>query len=305
MQQLFNILFPVFSLIAVGYLYRRWVDVDLSSANRMNLNVFIPALLIDVLAQKDFDVFEYRWIALACLLGILLSGVFAWMIGHKLKLSPAMFVPSMMFNNSGNMGLPLAVLAFGEASLGVAVILFLMSNIVHTTLGLVIVGGRVSWWRLLIVPLNIAMITGLAISLSHWQMPAVIHQPIGLLGQIAVPLMLISLGVRMVDVDLSHWRIGLIGAFARPFVGVLAAVIVMLFVPLGAEQKAQFLLFSALPPAVLNYIFAEKYAQQPTEVAAMVVLGNALSILTLSVMLFYLKTTRAVIVNTITHCILS
>ena len=291
MLQLFNILFPVFSVILVGYLYRRWVDIDLSAANRMNLNVFIPALLIDVLAQKNFDVYAYRWIALACLLGILLSGVFAWLVAHKLKLSSAMFVPSMMFNNSGNMGLPLAVLAFGEASLGVAVILFLVSNIIHSTLGLVIVGGRVSWWKLLTVPLNIAMITGLAISLSHWQMPAVIHQPINLLGQIAVPLMLVSLGVRMMDVDLSHWRIGLLGGLVRPFVGVLAAAIVMLFLPLEAEQKAQFLLFSALPPAVLNYMFAEKYAQQPTEVASMVILGNVLSIFTLSAMLLYLRAT--------------
>jgi len=291
MHQLFNILFPVFSVILAGYLYRRWVNVDLSAANRMNLDVFIPALLIDVLAQKNFDVYSYRWVALACLLGLLLSGVFAWLIGRKLDLLPAMFVPSMMFNNSGNMGLPLAVLAFGEGSLGVAVILFLVSNIVHSTLGLVIVGGRVSWWKLLTVPLNIAMFIGLVISLSHWQMPAVIHQPINLLGQIAVPLMLVSLGVRMNDVDLNHWRIGLIGGFVRPFVGVLSAAIVMFFVPLQAEQKAQLLLFSALPPAVLNYMFAEKYDQQPTEVASMVILGNALSIITLSVMLLYLRAT--------------
>ena len=63
----------------------------------------------------------------------------------------------------------------------------------------------------------------------------------------------------------------------------------LLFIPLEVTQKAQFLLFSALPPAVLNYMFAEKYAQQPTEVASMVILGNALSLITLSAMLFYLK----------------
>lgn len=289
MLQLFNILFPVFSLISVGYFYAHWRRADMVVANRINLEVFIPALLIDVLAQKSFDIYSYRWIALACLLATLLSGVIAWAIGKSLKLTPAMFIPSMMFNNSANMGLPLAVLAFGDPALGAAVILFLVSTLLHSTIGLVIVGGRVSWWQLLIMPFNLAIIIGLTISFMQWQIPAVIHQPISMLGQIAIPLMLVSLGVRMVDVDLSHWRIGLLGAFARPFIGVIAAIIVLFFIPLEASQKAQFLLFSALPPAVLNYMFAEKYAQQPTEVASMVILGNALSIITLSAMLFYLK----------------
>ncbi|HIO92990.1 MAG TPA: AEC family transporter [Leucothrix mucor] len=289
MSQLFNILFPVFILIFIGYLYARWRQADMVVVNRINLEVFIPALLIDVLAQKNFDIYSYRWIALACLLATLLSGVIAWLIGRGLKLTPTMFIPSMMFNNSANMGLPLAVLAFGEPALGAAVILFLVSTLLHSTIGLLIVGGRVSWWKLLIMPFNLAIIIGLTISFMQWQIPAVIHQPISMLGQIAIPLMLVSLGVRMVDADLSLWRIGLLGALARPFIGVIAAIVALFFIPLDAIQKAQFLLFSALPPAVLNYMFAEKYSQQPTEVASMVILGNALSIVTLSLMLFYLK----------------
>lgn len=290
MLQLFNILFPIFSLILVGYLYARWRRPDLSTANLINLEIFIPALLIDVLAQKEFNVWGYWQIILACFIATLLVGALAWLIARLLRLSIPMFVPSMMFNNSGNMGLPLAVLAFGEDALAIAVILFLVSNLLHSTIGLLIVGGRIAWWRVIAMPFNLAMIIGLTISVSQWQIPTVIHQPIHMLGQIAVPLMLIALGVRMVEVDLSRWRVGLIGAIARPFIGVLAAAVVLLFIPLEAEQKAQFLLFSTLPPAVLNYMFAEKYAQQPTEVASLVVIGNALSIFTLSLMLFYLST---------------
>jgi predicted permease len=287
-QQLLTILFPVFSLILTGYLYARWRTPNMATANLINLELFIPALLIDVLAQKNFDVITYWNVILACLMATLLVGLFAWLISHSLKLPISLFIPSMMFNNSGNMGLPLAVFAFGESALAMAVILFLVSNLLHSTIGLRIVGGRIAWWRLLTMPLNIAMIIGLSISFNHWQIPTMIHQPIHMLGQIAVPLMLIALGVRMVGIDFSHWKIGLIGAVARPVVGVVSAFIIMLFIPLDADQKAQFLLFSTLPPAVLNYMFAEKYAQHPAEVASMVVIGNALSIITLFIILLYL-----------------
>jgi predicted permease len=100
--------------------------------------------------------------------------------------------------------------------------------------------------------------------------------------------MLISLGVRMTSVDFSAWRIGLIGAIMCPLVSVIAAFLILLFIPLEPMQRTQLLLFATLPPAVLNYMFAEKYQQQATKVASMVAVGNALSIFSLSLMLLYL-----------------
>ena len=256
-------------------------------ANRMNLSIFIPALLVDALSRKDFSLLDYQMLAFAGILVILISGVLAWLFAKSFKLSVPMFVPSMMFNNSGNMGLPLAVLAFGENALSAAVVLFLMSNLLHFTLGTYIVGGRVSWWDLLKNPINIATIIGLIISFSHWQMPDVIHKPIEMLAQVAIPLMLVSLGVRMTTVDLQAWRIGLVGAILCPLLSVIAAFFILLFLPLEPFLRMQLLIFATLPPAVLNFMFAEKYQQHPTEVASMVVVGNAISLFTLSLMLLY------------------
>ena len=164
-----------------------------------------------------------------------------------------------------------------------------MSNLLHFTLGAYVVGGRISWLNLLKMPVNIATIIGLALSFSHWQMPAVIHKPIEMLAQVAIPLMLVSLGVRMTTVDLSAWRIGLVGAIMCPLVSVVAAFLIMLFLPLEPFLQTQLLIYATLPPAVLNFMFAEKYKQQPTEVASMVVVGNALSVFTISLMLLYLS----------------
>jgi predicted permease len=76
-----------------------------------------------------------------------------------------------------------------------------------------------------------------------------------------------------------------------PLFSVVAAFLILLVLPLEPIQRTQLLLFAALPPAVLNYMFAEKYQQQPTEVASMVVVGNALSLFVLSLMLLYLNST--------------
>ena len=288
MAILFPVLFPIFVLILVGYLYAKFRDVDMEFANRMNMEIFIPALLIEALSRKSFNLIDYQLLAVAGILVVLLSGVLAWGFSKVFKLSVPMFVPSMMFNNCGNMGLPLAVLAFGEEALSAAVVLFLASNLLHFTLGTYIVGGKISWWNLLKMPVNIATIIGLVISFTHWEMPEVIHIPFQMLSQVAIPLMLVSLGVRMTTVDLSAWRLGLIGAILCPLFSVLVAFFLLLFMPIEPVQRVQLLMFATLPPAVLNYMFAEKYNQQPTEVASIVVVGNALSLFTLALMLLYL-----------------
>ncbi len=288
MSILFPVLFPIFVLILIGYLYAKTRPIDMEFANRLNMDVFIPALLIDALSRKSFNLIDYQPLALAGIIVVLLSGVLAWFIAKGFKLSVPMFVPSMMFNNCGNMGLPLAILAWGNEALSAAVVLFLSSNLLHFTLGAYIVGGKISWLNLLKMPVNIATIIGLVISFTQWEIPSAIHKPIEMLAQIAIPLMLVALGVRMTTVDLKAWRIGLLGAIVCPLVSVIVAFGILFFMPLEPSQRVQLLMFAALPPAVLNYMFAEKYQQQPTEVASIVVVGNAFSIFVLSLMLLYL-----------------
>ena len=260
----------------------------METANRMNMEIFIPALLIDALSRQSFSILDYKTLALVAVLVILSSGVLAWLFAKAFKLSVPMFVPSMMFNNSGNMGLPLAVLAFGEDALSAAVILFLAENLLHFTLGTYIVNGKISWWNLLKMPVNIATIIGLVLSFTGWEMPEIIYTPIHLLAQIVIPLMLVSLGVRMTQIDFSAWRIGLIGAVVCPLVSVIPAFTILFFIPLEPMHRSQLLVFATLPPAVLNFMFAEKFHKSPIEVASIVAVGNVFSIVSLSLMLLYL-----------------
>ena len=289
MSQVFAVLFPVFSIILIGYIYGRWRPSDIGTVNRMNIDVFVPALVIDSLVANDFDLMSYKWLVLAGLLVVLFSGVFAVIFADKMKIDRAVFVPSMMFNNCGNMGLPIAVLAFGPTALPAALVLFLASNTLHFTLGTRIVGGKIPWLQLITMPINVATIVGLTLSLTHISIPESVMIPIHMLGQICIPLMLFTLGIRMLSVDLSAWRIGMYAAFVRPLAGLIPAIALIWLLPLDLVQQQQLLLFSILPPAVLNYMIAERYNKEPVNVASMVVVGNASSIITLFAMLYYLN----------------
>lgn len=276
-----NVLVPVFSLVGLGYFYGRRFSADIRVANELNMRLFVPALVFDSLTQRDFDIGAYPWLLLAGALVVLGSGLLAWPVARLSKNTVPSFLPPMMFNNCGNMGLPVALLAFGETGLQMALVLFLVSNMLHFTLGIRIVSGGMHFREVFFNAVNVASVLGIIFSLQQIHVPEIASVPISMVGQVAIPLMLISLGIRMTGFNVNMLSIGLLAGVVRPLVGIVSALVVIVFLPLDSFEQKMLILFAAMPPAVLNYLFAEQYAQSPQSVAAMVIVGNALSVLVL------------------------
>jgi predicted permease len=135
-------------------------------------------------------------------------------------------------------------------------------------------GTHTPFFRFLASPIMIAIITGMAVSLARITLPAPLLQALQMLGETSIPIMLFALGVRMIDVSLRSWRIGLAGAVVCPAAGLAIAWLLDQLLTLTAGQRGQMYLFAALPPAVFCFIVAEKYRQEPDKVAAIVLLGN-------------------------------
>lgn len=285
LDQVLAIVFPIFAIVAVGYGYARRRPTDMSVGNHLNISVFTPALILSVMAGKDFQLAAYQDLAVAAAAVVLGSGLIAWPLARLAGWPIRTFVPPMMFSNSGNMGLPLAFFAFGEAALPAAVVLFLVENLLHFTVGNAMLEGRVHPLALLRMPMLLATALGLAVSLGQVPVWAPLHQAVDLLGQIAIPLMLFSLGVRMTGMNLGDWRIGLTGALLCPASGILAALVAAELLGLRGQSWQLLMLFGALPPAVLNFIVAEKFHQQPQQVAAVVLFGNLASVLLIPLVL--------------------
>lgn len=286
-EQILAIVFPIFAIVAVGYFYARRRPTDMSVANGLNLTVFTPALILSIMSAKHFQLAEYQQLALAAVVVVLGSGLLAWPLARLAGWQIKTFVPPMMFNNSGNMGLPLALFAFGEAALPAAVVLFMVENLLHFTVGNAMMEGRVHPWVLLRMPMLLATFAGVAISLGQVPIWAPLHEAVNLVGQIAIPLMLFSLGVRMTGIGLSDWRMGLAGAIVCPLSGILMALAVAALLGINGRDWQLLILFGALPPAVLNFIIAEKFQQQPREVAAVVLFGNLASVVVIPLVLVW------------------
>lgn len=287
-MKIIEILFPVFILVVVGYLYGRRYRPNLQAVNQLMLFVFVPALVFDVMSRRNFQVVEYQWLALAGVIVVLGSGIIAWPAGRALGYPQRAFLPTMMFNNCGNLGLPLALLAFGDKGLEGAVILFLVSNLLHFTLGTWIFGGIISWKGLVLNPVNIATVAGLGVNFLQVRLPDFILLPISMLGQIVIPFMLISLGVRMLSVKRADLGRGIVGSVIRPLSGLVPAMAAVWLLPLDVAQVSLLILFATLPPAVLNFLFAEQYQQDPELVASLVLVGNAMAVLTIALVLWWL-----------------
>ncbi len=290
--KIITIIFPLCSIVLLGFLYARKIHTDMSVANKLNIEIFCPALIFSVISAKSFDIAKYQTLVISAIVVVLGSGIIAYAVGRLFKVNSKTFVPPMMFNNSGNMGLPLMVLAFGEQALPIAVVFFLVENTLHFTLGTYMLDRQVHPLSVLKIPMIFVTIIALFVSFFQWTVPEYVAISIKMLGDIAIPLMLFGLGVRMTSVDFSAWRIGLLGAIICPLSGVLMAIILVNamadFVTLSRLEFHYLLLFSALPPAVLNFMLAEKYQQEPQNVASIVLLGNIASVVVIPVVLFYI-----------------
>ena len=286
-DRIFTTVFPILAIVTAGYLYARKANPDLQVANRVNMDIFLPALVFSVMAGKNFDLFAHIDLAIGSAVMVLGAGLIMKPISQLLGFEIKTFVPPMMFNNCGNLGLPLALLAFGDAGLSAFVIMFLVSNLLHFSLGIHLVDEQAKLTSLYRNPIILATFAGLAWALFKLPLPNWLATPIDMLGQISIPLMLFALGVRMITVDMRNWRIGLYGAVFSPLSSLVFALPFAWFMNLSPEFTAYIVLFSVLPPAVLNYMFAERYGQQPEDVASIVLIGNLSSLLFIPAALFF------------------
>jgi predicted permease len=205
--RILGIILPVFTVVIAGYIYARVAKPDMAGANKANMDFFLPVLIFVALSSKDFDLVANGWLVIVAVVVVLFSGLAAWPIARMLKGDPKTFVPPMMFNNCGNMGVPLAILTAGQQGLGMMTILFSTSNLLQFTVGTYIVRHEVRWHDLLVNPMVIATVAGVAGGLLHPTFPQWVDVGLKMIGDVAFPLMLFSLGVRMCDVSFEHWMI--------------------------------------------------------------------------------------------------
>lgn len=286
--QIVEIIFPVFIIALIGYFYAKKTNISMDITNKINMDIFIPILVFYAISEKLPSISILGTFSLGALIIILGSGIILYPVAKLLKINPRTFLPSMMFSNSINLGLPLTLFAFGEEAMAMMIALSLVQVIGQFTIAVMMYGGEAKITNLLKNPVILATIFAFSFNYFDLHLPPILLTPTQMLSQVSIPLVLFALGVRLSTVDFSHWKIGLIGAVFCPLSGILIALAVVSIFDYTPMQISLLILFGALPPAVINAIMAEQYGHDSNIVSSIVAVGTIFSILTIPAVLYFL-----------------
>ncbi|NOJ18673.1 AEC family transporter [Vibrio jasicida] len=285
-HQVISILFPVFALACAGYLVGRYIKPDFRPINRINMDVFTPALVFSSLVSMPLDIGQAP-LLLAAIIAVIVPGLLMLPIAKLTGLSFKAWAPPHMFRNSGNLAIPLFTYTFGELALPSAVLLFVVSACLHISLGVMLLSSGNPLKQMFKMPIFISASLALIINLSGFNVWPPFYEATALLGQAAVPVMLLSLGAQMCNLRLGGLRVGLLCTVQSLLTGAVAFAVIYWLIPLPTMQLQMMVLFTMLPPAVMNYLFAERLNIEPMTVASMVLFGNFFNILTLPLLLMF------------------
>ncbi|HBR17610.1 MAG: hypothetical protein A3G39_00040 [Deltaproteobacteria bacterium RIFCSPLOWO2_12_FULL_43_16] len=281
-----SIVFPVFSIIGLGFAFARFKKISLEPVIEILLYLTIPSLVISSLTKKHLVMGELTIVSLAACGVVLGTGVISFLylrIINRKELR-GFYLPTM-FMNSGNMAFPLALLAFGEEGLAIAIIYYVAISILVYSLGIYIAKGQGGFSEVFKLPLIYASIIGITLNLTDTALPKPVLSIVEILGNATIPLMLISLGYRLHSTHLTSFGISISGAVIRIAGGALIAYwLTVIFAIDGLNQKI-IILSSSMPSAVINFIVSYRYRLHSELVASIISISTVLSIITTPIIL--------------------
>ena len=183
-----------------------------------------------------------------------------------------------MFTNVGPVGIPLIALAYGPEGMAPAVVLLVISNILHFTLGAGVMSGKVDWRMVYANPLVWATVLGVGSSQLQLTLPAWLQTSCTMIGSVLVPMMLMSLGARLASSQVADAWVGVQSGVLILFVRIAAVFITLWLIPLQGLERGALILFACLPSAVFNFMLADKFQVEPNKVASTVIVGHLLSL---------------------------
>lgn len=283
-----NITAPVFLLATVGFAWvRMGFEYRVEFVTRLAMTLSVPCLIFTALMKTDIDPQALATLSLASFAAYGLVALGCFIVVKALRLDVPTYLAPLIFGNTGNLGLPLAMFAFGEVGLGYAVVVFAVMAILSFTIGIWLVSGGGSLTKVVKEPLVAATLLGALFLWQGWETPDFLTNTLELIGQIAIPIMLITLGVAVARLEtkamvqavwLSVIKVGICAG-----AGFAAAQ----WFGLGPIASGVLIVQVATPVAVTSYLLAEKYGDDAQPVAGLVVASTLLSVVALPLILAF------------------
>ncbi len=291
---LINIIAPVLAIASLGYFWGRIRDkgaaeFQLQFITRLISYIGAPCLIISVINGTRLPVGmlgEMSLLSGVILVGnLLLGAVTIRSLGQRQR----SMLPAVVFPNCGNMGLSLCFFAFGEQGLALALMVFFFVSMLQFLSGDILLSRETDLAkrlrRVVGQPIIWSAMVALALIGTGVRLPDWIAATTGLLGDMTIPLMLLTLGYSLSGLQAGDLRLGFLLGSLRVVGGTLVGLAAVFLLGAQGMPAKVAILMSAMPSAVFNYLFALKYDRDAGLVAGVVVISTLISFVTLPLLL--------------------
>jgi predicted permease len=289
MQVILAAVVPVLILVLIGYgIARAGKPFDAKTVTFLVGTVGTPVLVFTNLAKSDLTGEAIGAMMLATMLAAASFLVIGAVVLKAAGLSLRTFLPSLSFPNNGNLGLPLALYAFGQDGLNYAIAFFAVISVCNHTIGQSISAGRGHWRAVVNSPIVYAALLGLFWAFVAWPLPVWADNTLTLLSGLTIPLLLIMLGTSLAKIPVTSFPRATLLSVVRLTVGTAVGFGLADLLGFTGAERGAFILQCAMPVAVYNYVYSQIYNTGPGEVASLVVISTVMSVVTIPLLLLAL-----------------
>lgn len=296
MTALLPAILPVSLIICIGYVAGKTLKLDYQTLSHLAIYILVPALIASSLYRNTLSIQDAAGLIAGYLLTTVTLAAIVLLLSRGLKLSPPVkmsLLATTLFGNAGNLGLPLVSFTLGAAGLERAIVYLISASILMAGVGPALLntsGLRAGITLTLKLPLFWAMLAGLFLQISNVQLPLRLDQGLEMLGNAAIPIALVTLGMQLAQNPLRLGGYELLAAGLRLLIAPIIALGIGTGLRLTGLDLQVLVLQSAMPTAVNTLIWVNEFGGEPARVAQTIIGSTLLSLITLPMMLSLIQT---------------
>ena len=289
--KLFEILFPVYFVVAIGYyLGKKNPKIDTTFITNFAANVGTPAMIIYALnpANTTIEIFkDYIWYYSLAIIGFFIVGIiFLSLLNTKDIIRE---LPPFVMPNTGNMGLPICLFAYGTQGLGVAAAISALIVLCHFTLGVFLADRKFSLNVILKSAPFYAIVFSIFLLFFDLELPVFVENTTFLLMYATIFLILMSLGIALTRLKVFSFNKALFSSIGRVFLGPAIGYALIYYYNLDGYAAGVLLIQCSMPSAVLTYLVGSIYSPKKIvdSIASMIVVSTTISFFTIPIVVFF------------------
>jgi len=283
------VVLPVLICVLVGFaLARLDQPFDHKMVGRLVANIGYPTLVLAHLSDQHVALEAFLEFLLAAAASVACFGVIGFGFLIVVGLPVRAFLSPLMLNNVGNIGLPMSIFAFGDQGLAYSVAFLVVVVVGIFTIGIWVPKGEVSFSDLARTPVIYAVAISLVLMATDTRLPTPIDDAFTILGGLAIPLMLLTLGHTLATLRTGAlWRGCYLALFHLAMAAAVAFALVRLF-DLEGTARGVFILQCVMPVSVATYLYVEMYqSEHAQEVAGLILISTLLAMIVLPLVLTF------------------